>query len=86
VLSIVAKWWIAPGCEQDAVADANYIDPLLADWPKQYYGQNYARLEHIKQAVDPHDIFGFQQGIGSLFRPGTAVPLDLSPLNRSQIP
>jgi FAD/FMN-containing dehydrogenase len=67
-------------------AYANYIDPLLADWPNQYYGRNYARLKQVKQAVDPNGIFGFQQGIGSPFRPGTAGPLDLSPLNRTQLP
>jgi FAD/FMN-containing dehydrogenase len=67
-------------------AYANYIDPLLADWPQQYYGRNYARLERIKKVVDPHGLFGFQQGIGSPFRPGTTEPLDLSPLDRTQFP
>ena len=67
-------------------AYANYIDPLLTDWPEKYYGPNYARLCQIKQAVDPDGIFAFQQGIGSPFRPQTAEPLDLSPLNRTQFP
>lgn len=67
-------------------AYANYIDPLLADWPEKYYGSNYARLEEIKRAVDPGGMFAFQQGIGSPFRPDTARPLDLSPLNRTHLP
>jgi FAD/FMN-containing dehydrogenase len=64
---------------------ANYIDPLLSDWPDMYYGANYERLLRIKRAVDPDDLFGFQQGIGSEFRPSTAEPLDLSPLNRTLV-
>jgi FAD binding domain/Berberine and berberine like len=67
-------------------AYANYIDPLLADWPEKYYGDNYTRLKRIKREVDPHGIFGFQQGIGSPFAPDTAEPLDLSPLNRTRLP
>ncbi|MGA2836601.1 MAG: FAD-binding oxidoreductase [Acidimicrobiales bacterium] len=66
-------------------AYANYIDPLLTDWPEMYYGDNYERLVRIKRAVDPGGLFDFQQGIGSTFRPGRAEPLDLSPLNRTQL-
>jgi FAD/FMN-containing dehydrogenase len=67
-------------------AYANYIDPLLTDWPEKYYGDNYARLEKIKHTVDPNGVFAFQQGIGSTFRPVAAEPLDLSPLSRTQLP
>jgi FAD/FMN-containing dehydrogenase len=67
-------------------AYANYIDPLLADWPTKYYGKNYARLQKIKKTVDPDGIFDFQQGIGSPFGPSKAKPLNLSPLNRTQFP
>jgi hypothetical protein len=66
-------------------AYANYIDPLLVDWPQMYYGAHYPRLLDIKRAVDPDDFFGFQQGIGSSFRPSGAEPLDLSPLNRTTL-
>ena len=65
-------------------AYANYIDPLLTDWPQMYYGGNYERLLRIKQAADPEGVLAFQQGIGSAFRPAGAEPLDLSPLNRTQ--
>jgi hypothetical protein len=63
----------------------NYIDPLLVDWAKKYYGKNYDRLKRIKQKEDPQDLFGFQQGIGSTYEPKPAENgwLDLSPLGRT---
>ena len=64
-------------------AYVNYIDPLLTDWKNMYYEDKYPRLLAIKQAVDPNNLFGFQQGIGSDFEPSGTEPLDLSPLNRT---
>ncbi|HMG36326.1 MAG TPA: FAD-binding oxidoreductase [Blastocatellia bacterium] len=61
----------------------NYIDPLLSNWNKNYYGENYKRLLEIKRYWDPDNLFQFQQSIGSMFEPNTAMPLDLSPLNRT---
>jgi hypothetical protein len=66
-------------------AYVNYIDPLLPEWAKQYYGGNYERLLRVKQHWDPGRFFHFQQGIGSTFEPKTTMPLDLSPLNRTII-
>lgn len=64
-------------------AYVNYIDPLLPSWAQKYYGDNYERLQKIKSRVDPQNLFGFQQGVGSTFEPSTVEPLNLAPLNRT---
>jgi hypothetical protein len=66
-------------------AYVNYIDPLQHDWARMYYGENYKRLVAIKQKVDPHNYFNFQQGIGSPFNPPKPPLRDISPLNRTQV-
>jgi FAD/FMN-containing dehydrogenase len=42
----------------------NYIDVTQTDWQHAYYGSNYARLQSIRRAVDPHHYFNFPQAIG----------------------
>jgi hypothetical protein len=67
-------------------AYCNYIDPLLHDWPTEFYGDNYKRLVKVKKAVDPENRFRFQQCIGSPFNPPAAVPPampNLAPLYRT---
>ncbi|HEX3487770.1 MAG TPA: FAD-binding oxidoreductase [Streptosporangiaceae bacterium] len=41
----------------------NFVDPSLRDYLSQYYGQNVPRLERIKAAVDPRQVFNFPQAI-----------------------
>jgi hypothetical protein len=41
----------------------NFADPELEDWPQAYYGSNLARLQLVKAAVDPDDVFRFPQSI-----------------------
>ena len=41
----------------------NFPDPALADWAGSYYGHNLIRLEGIKAAWDPADVFTHAQGV-----------------------
>jgi len=50
----------------DAVMDGcyvNYPDCDLKDWPLLYYLESYGKLQQVKQAWDPHDIFNHAQSI-----------------------
>lgn len=67
-------------------AYVNYIDPLLPDWARRYYGDNLPRLLAAKERWDPERLFAFQQSVGSPFEPSQDRPLDLSPLNRTFVP
>ncbi|KAG7098044.1 hypothetical protein E1B28_000019 [Marasmius oreades] len=49
----------------DYSAYTNYLDNRLEDWPKLYFGSHYARLQRIKQEVDPRNVFKFPTSINS---------------------
>lgn len=44
-------------------AYSNYCDQAIADWPRAYYGANFARLTQIKAKYDPDNFFRFPQSI-----------------------
>ncbi|TIB94890.1 Adaptor protein complex AP-2 alpha subunit [Wallemia mellicola] len=41
----------------------NYVDARLQNWQNLYYGENYNRLQRIKEQVDPNNTFRFPQSI-----------------------
>ncbi|MDG4857864.1 FAD-binding oxidoreductase [Streptomyces sp. T-3] len=41
----------------------NFKDPALTNWQQAYYGQNYARLQHVRRAYDPYRFFAFPQAV-----------------------
>ena len=65
-------------------AYVNYIDPLLLDWEKKYYRDEYARLLQVQERWNKDGWLSFQQSIGSDYStPPRTKPLDLSPLSRT---
>ena len=44
-------------------AYVNYADAALVDWPDAYWGANYPRLQSIKRAYDPHELFSSGQSV-----------------------
>lgn len=51
--------WQAMRQYASGAAYQNYIDPDLIDWQRAYYGTNLPRLQRIKAAYDPGDLFHF---------------------------
>ncbi|KAF2202703.1 putative glucooligosaccharide oxidase [Delitschia confertaspora ATCC 74209] len=47
----------------DLGAYPGYVDPKLANGQQAYWGANYPRLQQIKRAVDPNDVFSNPQSV-----------------------
>ncbi|KAJ7272726.1 hypothetical protein B0H12DRAFT_1228723 [Mycena haematopus] len=47
-------------------AYAGYVDPKLTDGPQEYWGTNLPRLESIKAAIDPGDLFHNPQSVSTV--------------------
>jgi FAD binding domain/Berberine and berberine like len=66
----------------------NYIDPLLLDWQKKYYRDEYHNLEGIQKRWNADGWLQSQQSVGSSYRTAPRAnprvnPVDLSPLTRT---
>jgi len=63
----------------------NYIDPLLLEWQRMYYRNEYARLLQVQERWNRDGWLSFQQCIGSDYNisPPRTKPVDLSPLSRT---
>ncbi len=59
----VDEFWQALQPDVRPFSYQNFTDPELKDWPQAYYGSNLARLQQVKAAVDPDDVFRFPQSI-----------------------
>ena len=44
-------------------AYVNFPDPELDGWARAYHGENLERLERVKAAYDPDDVFSFPQSV-----------------------
>lgn len=55
---------VAEGVGRELGAYAGYVDPALGDkGPELYWGDNLARLQKVKKAVDPKEVFWNPQSV-----------------------
>ncbi|CEL59134.1 hypothetical protein RSOLAG1IB_09111 [Rhizoctonia solani AG-1 IB] len=48
---------------QHKASYVNFTDSTIPNWQEAYYGENYSRLQEIKQEWDPNNFFHFEQSI-----------------------
>jgi FAD/FMN-containing dehydrogenase len=65
-VSWLSDTWQAMRPYVNGEAYQNYIDPDLADWQQAYYGANLPRLQQVKAAYDPANLFQFAQSIPAI--------------------
>jgi len=63
LLDWVDRFWEAMRAHTSSESYQNFIDPVLTDWKRAYYGANLERLVAIKHQVDPDNVFHFAQSI-----------------------
>lgn len=56
-LRATMKPWLGDG------AYVNYADETITDYPGAYWGANYPRLQQVKRAIDPDNLFTFPQAV-----------------------
>jgi len=85
--SWLAETWQSMRQYASGAAYQNYIDPELANWQSAYYGANLPRLQSIKSAYDPDNLFHFRQSIpptsGPEEAPDGLLNIGLSPAIRN---
>jgi hypothetical protein len=57
------EWLRGMLCHHITGAYVNIPDIDIENWPRAYYGCNYPRLQEVKCAYDPENIFHFEQSI-----------------------
>lgn len=73
-----------PGSE-DFGAYAGYVDPELPNGPQEYWRTNLPRLEEIKAAVDPGDVFHNPQSVSPAGSSGKVSPVSSSGVSKEVV-
>ncbi|KAE8152887.1 hypothetical protein BDV25DRAFT_137436 [Aspergillus avenaceus] len=66
-------------------AYVNYLDKSLENWREAYFGDNYPKLQQVKSAWDPDNVFRFAMGIERSGK-DLNMPIDPNPAKNATIP